>query len=84
LAGLRVAEIKALNRRDVDIAGGFIHVGVKISKTRSRRLVPVTPNLLARLQPIAKPAGPVVGEDYATATNLPVNALASKIGPTTA
>jgi integrase len=59
-AGLRVAEIKALDWRDVDIAGGFIHVGAKISKTRSRRLVPVTPNLLAWLQPIAKLTGPVV------------------------
>ncbi len=56
-AGLRVAEIKALDWRDVDIAGGFIHVGAKISKTRSRRLVPVTLNLLAWLQPVAKPAG---------------------------
>jgi Phage integrase family len=59
-AGLRVAEIKALDWQDVDLAGGFIHVGAKISKTRARRLVPVLPNLKAWLQPIAKPAGPVV------------------------
>lgn len=59
-AGLRVAEIKALDWRDVDLAGGFIHVGAKISKTRSRRLVPIVHNLLAWLQPIAKATGPVV------------------------
>jgi len=59
-AGLRVAEIKALDWRDVDIAGGFIHVGAKISKTRSRRLVPILDNLRSWLQPIAKTTGPVV------------------------
>ena len=59
-AGLRVAEIKALDWRDVDLAGGFIHVGAKISKTRSRRLVPILDNLKAWVQPIANPAGPVV------------------------
>jgi integrase len=59
-AGLRVAEIKVLNWRDVDLAGGFIHVGAKISKTRSRRLVPILDNLKAWLQPIAKAAGPIV------------------------
>jgi integrase len=59
-AGLRVSEIHALDWRDVDLAGGYIHVGAKISKTRSRRLVPILPNLLEWLQPVAKPAGPVV------------------------
>jgi integrase len=37
-AGLRVSEIKALDWRDVDLAGGYIQVGAKISKTRSSRL----------------------------------------------
>jgi integrase len=60
-AGLRVSEVKALDWRDVDLAGGFIHVGAKISKTRSRRLVPILDNLRAWLQPIARPSGPVVG-----------------------
>ena len=32
-----LTEIKALDWRDVDLAGGFIHVGAKVSKTRSRR-----------------------------------------------
>ena len=56
-AGLCVAEIRALDWRDVDLAGGFIHVGTKISKTRSRRLVPILDNLKAWLQPIAKARG---------------------------
>jgi site-specific recombinase XerD len=59
-AGLRVVEIKALDWKDVDVAGGFIHVGAKISKTRARRLVPILGNLRAWLQPIAKLSGPVV------------------------
>jgi integrase len=59
-AGLRVAEIKALDWKDVDLAGGFIHVGAGISKTRSRRLVPILENLWTWLQPIAKPSGPVL------------------------
>ena len=60
-AGLRVAELQRLDWRDIDLAGGFIHVGAKISKTRSRRLVPIVDNLRAWLQPIAKKSGPVVG-----------------------
>jgi integrase len=59
-AGLRVAEIVRLDWRDVDLAGGFIHVSAAKSKTRSRRLVPISDNLRAWLQPIAKTAGPVV------------------------
>jgi integrase len=59
-AGLRVAEIKALDWKDVDLAGGFIHVGAKISKTRSPRLVPILDNLRAWLQPVAKQSGPIV------------------------
>ena len=59
-SGLRVAEINALDWRDVDLAHGFIIAGAKISKTRSRRLVPILDNLRAWLQPIAKPAGPVL------------------------
>ena len=62
-AGLRASELKSLDWRDVDIAGGFIHVEAKISKTRSRRLVPILENLQAWLQPIAKPSGPVVGSN---------------------
>jgi integrase len=60
-AGLRVSEVKALDWKDVDLKGGFIHVSARVSKTRSRRLVPILDNLHAWLQPIAKPSGPIVG-----------------------
>ena len=60
-AGLRVAELNRLDWRDVDLASGFIHVRARISKTRSRRLVPILDNLRAWLQPIAKTSGPVAG-----------------------
>ncbi len=60
-AGLRVAEIsRSLDWRDVDLVGGFIRVGARISKTRSRRLVPILENLRTWLQPIAEPSGPVL------------------------
>jgi integrase len=49
-----------LNWKDVDLTGGLIHVGAKISKTRARRLVPILENLRVWLQPIAKLSGPVV------------------------
>ena len=62
-AGLRVREISSLDWRDVDLEGGLIHVGAKISKTRSRRLVPILENLNAWLQPIARTEGPVVGKN---------------------
>ena len=60
-AGLRVVETKALDWRDVDLVGGFIHVGARISKTRSRRLVPTLDCLRLWLQPIAKTSGPIIG-----------------------
>jgi len=66
-AGLRVAEIRRLNWSDVDIAGGFIHVSAANSKTRSRRLVPILPNLASWLAPIAKAEGKVVAYEIRTA-----------------
>lgn len=39
----------------------YIEVSAATSKTRSRRLVPIQPNLRAWLEPIAQIAGPVVG-----------------------
>lgn len=59
-SGLRVAEIMALDWREIDFEAGLIHVSAENSKTRSRRLVPIQDNLKAWLQPIAKAAGKVV------------------------
>jgi integrase len=62
-AGLRVSEIKALDWRDVDLPGGLITVSAQIAKTRSRRLVPILPNLKKWLQPIAKASGQIITRD---------------------
>jgi integrase len=58
-AGLRAAELARLDWKDIDLESGFIHVGASVSKTRSRRLVPILPNLAAWLAPIAKKEGPL-------------------------
>jgi integrase len=56
-AGLRAAEIERLEWRDLDLAGGFVHVAADKAKTRSRRLVPVLPNLAQWLAPYSKQRG---------------------------
>ena len=58
-AGLRTAEIQRLQWTDVDLAGAFIHVGAEMAKTRTRRLVPIVPNLAQWLAPYAKQRGAV-------------------------
>jgi integrase len=58
-AGIRVAEIERLEWHDLDFTGGFVHVGADKAKTRSRRLVPMLPNLLAWLAPYACNTGKV-------------------------
>jgi len=65
-AGLRVAEIRKLDWRDVDLEGGYIHVSARASKTRSRRLVPILENLRAWITPIAQTSGPVVSKELRT------------------
>jgi integrase len=44
-AGLRVAELGRLSWDDIDLEGGFIHVGAKKAKSARRRLVKIEPNL---------------------------------------
>ena len=58
-AGLRTAEIERLDWSDLDMAGGFIHVAAEKAKTRSRRLVPILPNLAQWLAPLAQQQGKV-------------------------
>ena len=69
-AGLRVAEIKKLDWRYVDLAGGFIEVPAATSKTRSRRLVPILDALRAWIEPVASTSGPVVGRNHRRRTEL--------------
>jgi integrase len=58
-AGLRTAEIERLEWRDIDFAGGFIHVSADKAKTASRRLVPIQANLAQWLATYAKRTGKV-------------------------
>jgi integrase len=59
-AGLRHAEIVWLDWSDVDLDERFVEVKAAKSKTDTRRIVPITDNLAAWLQPIAQKEGPVV------------------------
>ena len=59
-AGLRTAEIERLDWREIDLVDGHITVTAKNSKTATRRLVDILPNLALWLALYAKPAGPVV------------------------
>lgn len=63
-ACLRVSEIKKLDWKDVDLEHGHIHVSAATSKTRSRRLVPILPNLAEWLQPIAQTEGKITGSNF--------------------
>jgi len=58
-AGLRSAEAERLEWADIDLAGGYITVASDKAKTRSRRLVPILPNLSAWLAPYANKTGRV-------------------------
>jgi integrase len=62
-AGLRTAELQRLDWRDVNLAERHIEVTAAKSKTASRRLVPITDNLLVWLTPYARNTGRVTGFD---------------------
>ena len=59
-AGLRSAELQKLDWSEVDLDGGHIEVTAKKAKTARRRLVPISENLAAWIQPLASRSGPVV------------------------
>ena len=58
-AGLRRSEICRLNWSEVDLEGRLIEVKAAKAKTRQRRLVTISDNLAAWLEPSAKDSGPV-------------------------
>lgn len=62
-AGLRSKEIERLDWREVNLAEGHIEVKAKNAKTKSRRLVPIPPNLAKWLVNYAKESGSVVPFD---------------------
>ena len=59
-AGLRHAEITRLEWPEIRLDEGFIEVKARKAKTASRRLVPITPNLRAWLEPLQQVSGHVV------------------------
>jgi integrase len=59
-AGLRHAEITRLEWPEIRLDDGFIEVKARKAKTASRRLVPITPNLRAWLEPLKQVSGHVV------------------------
>ncbi|HUE41424.1 MAG TPA: site-specific integrase [Chthoniobacterales bacterium] len=67
--GLRSAELIRLEWDDVNFTRGHIEVGKRKSKTATRRLVPIQPNLLQWLAPYSGRTGPVfVSERAASRT----------------
>lgn len=58
--GLRAAEARRLDWREVNFSEGFIEVKASKAKTASRRLAPLPENAVAWLHPFAKPEGTVV------------------------
>ncbi len=57
--GLRAVEISRLDWREVKLDRGFIEVTASKSKTASRRLVTIQPNLKIWLKPLARKEGSV-------------------------
>ena len=78
-AGLRNIEVTRLDWSHIRLERGFIECEASMTKTRRRRLVPITENLRAWLQPIAQSSGHVVPHrDVATALDY----FCKKIGTT--
>lgn len=59
-AGLRPDEIARLDWRDLDLATGTIRVKAANAKDRDRRIVDLSPNLVAWLAPLVKRTGKVL------------------------
>jgi integrase len=58
--GLRASEVQKLDWSEVDLESGHIEITAAKSKISRRRLVPISDNLVAWIQPLAKLRGPVV------------------------
>jgi integrase len=58
-AGLRTAEIARLDWSEINLKRDFIEVTAENAKSSRRRLVTITPNLKAWLEPHAQNSGPV-------------------------
>src|SRR5436190_22919219 len=58
--GIREAEMRRLDWRDVDFEGGIVLVGTGISKLSQRRTIPIQPNLRVRLKPVRQTIGKIL------------------------
>lgn len=60
-AGLRTQEILRLKWENIGVGSGskYIEISAAISKTKNRRLVPISKNLMAWLGPVSKTTGPI-------------------------
>jgi integrase len=58
-AGVRDAEIKRLDWRQVDLHGGYIEIKAGNAKSARRRLIQIQPALKAWLKPLARKSGSV-------------------------
>ena len=58
-AGLRDSEVTSLDWSAVNWSTGYITVGGVIAKTHKLRLVPISDNLRAWLQPLVRASGPI-------------------------
>src|SRR5262249_53805676 len=63
-AGLRTAEIQRLNWEEIDLSAGFIEIKASKSKTATRRLISVQPNLQRWLLPFQRPSGLVCPRNF--------------------
>jgi hypothetical protein len=64
-AGIRSFEVCRLVWKDVDLKKGFIEVSSGKAKTRSRRLIPITPALRAWIAPLHGKTDTISPEGYA-------------------
>ena len=69
-AGIRMAELARLDWNAVDLERGLIEVRAGQAKTASRRLVPITDNLAAWLEPLPR-KGKVIAIDRTARTRRP-------------
>lgn len=78
-AGLRNAEIAKLDWSEVNLKTGFIEVKATKAKSKRRRLVPISENLNAWLQPLARLSGPVALTEMRMRTRFDASRIAAGI-----
>ena len=63
-AGVRDAEIKRLDWREIDLARGHIEIKGAKAKSARRRIIPIQPNLASWLRPYSAMKGLLIPEGY--------------------